>query len=242
MLKILSSGQYFSTNIFKDLRLVIEWNTGFAKAPTNLASILKPILIYDKIINPKMISEQNTKLKSAKYIFSPIERDVAYIPIVPINSTVNSNFVLKGFEGKTLTKVVIIKDSGQLGSSRLRSGGGAYSERYNFVVNGKQLLPYEGITRPQQKLRMLEESWGNLNSVYSQNNNGATSLTLTFTGGINQQKDYIGCIIQEKIDELQLTYSSTAGAAASVALTLQVYGEVIKAVVVSGDSYNVAYV
>lgn len=236
VLKMLNATTYLSTSVFKDLRLVIEWAT--SSLPANFSSVIRPVLMYDRLTNEAVVNQLMPKLKKTVLQFTPLEEDVVYLNAVANAGSASQNFNLKAFDGKTLTKVALLKDQNTLGSNRARSG----YEKLNFVVNGRQLLPYDGIAKNNQKLSLLTDSWGVVNSIYTQNNVKGFFVGLTFANNVNQNRDFIGCTISEKINDLQLNYSVTNGSGANfLGQTLRVVGEVVKAIVVDGDTYNVVY-
>ena len=99
-----------------------------------------------------------------------------------------------------------------------------------------------------RRLAFLNDSWGIFNVITGQNqvalNQPRTADYLADQNLIGQQ-DYIGILVDENINELQLQYDRTGvvnNAALNQSLDLNCFYEVEKAVVMNSDmTYNVIY-
>ena len=137
---------------------------------------------------------------------------------------------------------------------------GSYSQnaqKVQIVVNGSNKLPRSGITRPNSRLALLNDTWGRCNTIPGSNDIGMVNgekHVENFSFGRGGQLDYFAIDVREKVNVLQLQYERT-GIASSTAstdvqnqltlynqqLSINIFGEVAKSVVVMGDTYNVEY-
>lgn len=230
----LKNSIYVSTNMFSHLRLVIEFYPVKTAEPQG-KSILKPYLIVDEIVDEKAMESIEKELMNTPIVFKPIERDSALIPVILASTPQNVNLKLKGFNGKTLNRVLVCKSTATNVSLSIDS------EKVNFVVNGRQILPYDGIDTPSKRTMYLNDSWGTVNMLPAQNN-------VIFPAGkkatfaLLQANDFIGLGINENVREFELQYSrNTANVASLVALNLLVYGEVNKVFNPNGGDYKILY-
>jgi hypothetical protein len=143
ILSFLDRATYISTTIFERLRLVIEYRNDLH---TDVDTILRPALVYDMLIDEKQASQIENALKKQAIVFRPIERDSVVLPAGVVDTKQQKNYNLKAFNGKTLNKVLIYKEPVNNKYNSVTNVG----EKVNFVVNGKQILPYDGIDAPNK--------------------------------------------------------------------------------------------
>jgi len=232
----LKNSVYVSTNMFSHLRLVIEFYP-VKTAEADATAILKPYLIVDEIVDEKAMESIEKELMTTPIVFKPIERDSALIPIALSGIQQSINLKLKGFNDKTLNRVLVCKSTATNVSLSINS------EKVNFVVNGRQILPYDGIDTPAKRTMYLNDSWGTVNMLPAQNNvifDVAKKVTLS--AALPQANDFVGLSINDNIREFELQYSrNTTIAGSIVALNLLVYGEVNKVFNPNGGDYKILY-
>jgi len=232
----LKNSVYVSTNMFSHLRLVIEFYP-VKTAEADATAILKPYLIVDEIVDENAMESIEKELMTTPIVFKPIERDSALIPVTTINTPQSINLKLKGFNDKTLNRVLVCKSTATNVSLSINS------EKVNFVVNGRQILPYDGIDTPSKRTMYLNDSWGTVNMLPAQNNvifDDAKKVALS--AALPQANDFVGLSINDNIREFELQYSRNTGEAGSiVALNLLVYGEVNKVFNPNGGDYKILY-
>jgi len=132
------------------------------------------------------------------------------------------------------------------------------AQKGQVVVNGSNKLPRNGNTRPNSRLALLNDTWRRCNTIPCANDIGMVNgekHVENFSFGRSSSLDYFGIDIPEKVGELQLQYERTGIAESDAStdaqnrlskynqqLTINVFGEVAKSVVVNSDmSYNVEY-
>jgi len=226
---------YVSTNMFKHLRLVIEFNP-IAVEP-NATAILRPFLIVDEIIDENAIQNIEKELMKTPVVFKPIERDSVVLSDVASGVSQFSNFNLKGFTGKTLNRVLVCK------STATNISLGIDSEEVNFIINGRQIIPYNGIDTSSKRASYLSDSWGAVNMIPAQNiPNFNAAKKVQLSAALPQKNDFVGLKIDESINEFQLTYfRQTTVAGSLVALNLLIYGEVNKVFNPNNGDYRIDY-
>lgn len=183
MLPLLSSIPVLDTNVFQDLRLMIEYETDPRKVLDDItaASTTRndPVLVVEEIQDPKLVSALSAKFKGT--VWNEIEHDVINLPSnenaadsdleQTIKETVN------GFDNKYVSRMVMMKsfsDAEQSkigGTGSLMKGFGPFSsyamhkEKINFAVNGKSLFVGDGLDTAAKRQMMLHDSWGSCNVV-----------------------------------------------------------------------------
>ena len=93
------------------------------------------------LIDEKQASQIENALKKQAIVFRPIERDSVVLKLGVAGTKQQINYNLKAFDGKTLNKVLIYKEPVNNKYNSVTNVG----EKVNFVVNGKQRLPYDSI-------------------------------------------------------------------------------------------------
>ena len=230
---------YLPTNIFKNLRLVIEWNNVASIAA--FSSLVRPSLVCDQVIDEQAAIQIEKAFLNMTISYKPIERDSGSAALIATDNTKqDTTLQLKAFDGKTLIKMLVLKLAPNNSLPFL-------AESLNLIVNGRQLIPYYGIDNPNKKAMYLNESWGSVNllpgdnDISYDNSKDITRNALIEYGKLN---DYYGVNVGEQISELIVRYSRTSNTTApsKLAINLLFYGEVMKAIQINekGD-YNVMY-
>lgn len=249
LLPFLDENNYLPTNIFKNLRLVIEFQSGTPFTTNTIKNVNVPQLIIDEITNVEGIKKIMPKMFSYMSIENerhnvPKATDASNNPILQ-----NVSFRLKNFKNKFVNNVLVTKEQNDPSVSPAMN-----QEVIQIALNGKNMFPYEGIDRATQKLQLLNQSWGNISVPPNANeylqNNTASNVLATLQGNNIANCDYTGFMLRDKVEDLQLNYSRL-GNATNVyggsdtplldSFTLNVYAQVSKAIIVDGNNYNVVY-
>ena len=175
-----------------------------------------------------------------------------------------NNFLLHGFDNKKLKRMLIVntptetstwvdgnKNTGYANNASVAG----FRENTQIRVNGVNKLAGSGVgssnggSGKNKRLAMTTDAWGDINIITGQQftqtqdfNNyvGGADLLRKTQGAV----DYLGCIVEEKIDSLQIFYDRTGvfgNDSLNQPLRIQVMGEVEKAVIVDGNDYRVIY-
>jgi hypothetical protein len=175
-----------------------------------------------------------------------------------------NNFLLHGFDNKKLKRMLLVntpttattwvdgnKNTGYANNASVAG----FRENTQIRVNGVNKLAGSGVgssaggSGKNKRLAMTTDAWGDINIITGQQftqtqdfNNyvGGADLLRKTQGAV----DYLGCIVEEKIDSLQIFYDRTGvfgNDSLNQPLRIQVMGEVEKAVIVDGNDYRVIY-
>jgi hypothetical protein len=185
---ILQSISHLSTKLFKNLRVVIEYNTSKIALVNGItASTLTkaiPLLIVDEIIDDALAASLDKQLTGASW--QAIEHDQVSVPQVSGISTagaVGDNVVqnvslrVNGFQNKAVGRLMIskvyqdkdnylygltsegVKGIAQYGSKAL------HKEEFNIRVNGRNVLAGRGLDSPASMAMLCADVWGDVNQT-----------------------------------------------------------------------------
>ena len=234
VLPVLKNMQSVNTNLFSNLKIVVEYqvdpneylkNTN-AGAPTTY----EPSLIIDEVIGE---NEKNALSSIAPINYTDIEQDRAVVAPVVCSTTDDTvktfnqrtTFHLSGFNNKTVGRMVIMKnpldsdttsykkdanESNRYGKNQSMSFLG---EKFNLRVDGQTVLAGEGIDRAEQRMAMLTDTWGLCSSYpFSSslcNAQGATDRKLRVLNGESDYSvlDYYGLFLNRPIGDLQMDFT-----------------------------------
>ena len=259
------------------LRIVIEYETDPNKILANTAnasSTIRPILSYDELTDDEDKAEVIKNFKGA--IWDSIEHDLVVVPAgtngkpAGFNPAANDNRAaqeinanVKNYRGKFLKKLVIAKNptnTAVFKNGNIVSPMGAYAsitsldEKINVKINGSPKLPVD-CDRPNKRLALLADSWGNTNAYPLNADLGSDrdyNILRPFDDASSLEKqvgvqDYFGIEIQDNVKDMQIKYARTLeGSAGNFSetyhsqLNLNMWGLCTKQIVVGeGGSYNV---
>lgn len=266
----LRNSEYVPTSIYKNLSVVVEYTvdnlTLIPDGGTTPSTTLEPLLIVDEIMDPEFINNFLKTYKGVRYL--AIEHDQQFIAGADASATVklsNTNtsinqkvsFKINGFDNKVVNRMLVIKkptiNNTSFGTLHSQS---FVDEKLQFRVNGRDLLPDDGIDKPNRRLAMLNDAFGLCNTVVGSNTVGFanygnhvqdTNLASSF--------DYAGVVIGDSINDLLVNFSRTGrydsslptannsqdGNVYNQPFNMHFFGEVDKEVVVTGDKYQVMY-
>lgn len=246
--------QFLHTGMFKNLRVVIEYNVAGAVVGSGLAEVIGttlPILVADCVEDDKVAQKFLSEFKQQTWISNEIETVV--VPASVVAGTQDIKYRLTGALNKTVNYMLVQK-KGTTALSALYGSHASESqidETFQIVCNGSQLLPESGVTKPAERLAMLHDSFGVCNAHTCAADLPIYNVGSYIDGAADRcgRLDYFGCIVNKKVQALDLLYSrlisTTAGVPArySQALTLNVFYGVVKALVKdSKGGYQIVYV
>jgi hypothetical protein len=254
LLKGASGMQFLHTGLFKNLRVVIEYNVAGSYVGTGEGVIIGttlPILVADCVEDPKVASKWLSEFKAQSWISNEVESVV--VPASITAGTQEVKYRLTGALGKTVNYMLVQK-KGTTDLSALYGSHGSESqidEAVQVVCNGSNILPEQGVTTPSQRLAMLHDTFSTLNT-----HTCAASLPMFDAqeyveeyGDRVGRLDYFGCIVNKKVQALDLLYSRLISTNVAVearyrqALTLNVFYGIVKTIIKDGKGgYNVMYV
>lgn len=266
---LLQQLEFLDTELFENLRVVVEYytdNSMVRNDPTSTASITGtalPILVVDQIMNPELIAKTRAGFKSVVWNAYEVET-VVLDKLVAEGAnlaTQSKKFRLNGFSNKTLVSLVVQKQPTETLSKSYRNHGSValFNEQWQLVVNGSNLLPDSGVTTPNYRLSLLNDSFDALNtfpgntglSMYKPQNFVDGSVLVDGDGDIIghdkiSSLDYFGVLINQKINSLDVICGRSVKLAYdpmyAQAINLNCIGQVVKSIVKSAKGgYNVVY-
>ena len=270
MLPFLRAATHLPTDVFRNLRLEIEFNVSdqVVNNTTAVLNTIRPVLAVDVIENPKIVDSLNKQMNVVNW--SEIEHDQFVIPQSandggPQDQGIvqNVNIKLNGYNNKIVDRFLIAKEIGnsakEVTGANVVTGYGKFSSQccYNqtaqFRVNGMNILPRNGMVGNNERLAHVCDTWGDCANYPGSNLYGIASDVLMTDGlQFRGQLDYIGVYFGKYIQDLQVEYSRTglqAGAGANVKrattdlLIAHCYAEVRKQFqMLPNGQYRISYI
>ena len=183
------------------------------------------------------------------------------------------NAVVNGFDNKYVSRILMMKtyqDTAAPYTGTAVNGYGNYSslnqlrEKTQLRVNGSNIFAGDGLVSDSQKAMLLYQSWGDVNIApfTNRNNIGSTvsATALVNTSGVPPrnpdgfklgdtvgQSDYIGFSVEDKIRQLNFTYSRTiiknneTQRRNELGLTVLIFAECRKSLQFQGGGYKISY-
>ena len=178
VLNLLQSIPYVDTEVFKDLKVVLEYDstiTNIFKDTQNqgVATTIRPFLIAEEIVEPDIIQANLGKVPRAIQ-YKVIENDIVTVPLIAttaqIPNPVQSNtFHIHAFNNKSVDRM-LIKTRTQLAATRQEGNSDVSYGEYNSQamllqknqvrVNGKNIFARDGITKENERLALFSDTWG----------------------------------------------------------------------------------
>ena len=265
----LSASQYVPTNVFRNLRLVVEYDTqvsSFASNATLSYSTLEPLLVCDMMVNSKVATQMMMEYKGLSWV--DVETDRMVLPEIPntqfvddTNPKQQTSFLVNGFNGKSCNRMVLCNvPTGILTYKEgdfytLYSNMGSmnqYQQSVQVQLNGSNLFT-EPINTPNKRLASLVDNYGDATMPLGYGTyDGLTDLVerpLEVLGNTDYTCFSLG---GARVQELVIEYSRVGVYDAGLVLqgqgrfnqrlTLQLFGEVQKRLVMNGKGqYVIAY-
>ena len=207
----------------RDLRLVIEWAPHSSISDINALvdgnivngklSIQRPILIVDEMIDPRAIA----KVKNApvSYINLDSER------VVVGSGATNIQQRLRAFDDRTVNRILVANKTGTLNEKYgLNYSAAMFGEKMQLVLNGQNLIPYQGIDSEMKKQAYLSDTWGLRNQPQTSQLFDALGHTdIVSLEGYGGTLSYGGLNVSQEVDELLLDYQRKSYNPVAVALS-----------------------
>ena len=257
-LPMLNSVLYLPTSVFKNLRVVIEFNKAVGTAQNTTA----PLLIADEMVDSSVKNNLLSSFKGVEFIC--VEHDSFVVDKVfsgtdSASKTQKISKLLKGFDNKLLNRFVVVKESaGTNKSTELGSLGSqlCYREKDNVRVNGRTLLVGDGIDTTAKALSSCSDVYGTCNSYANSLalplDAQSQSVLASATSNILGEQDYRCFRVAERVEQMEYQFSRQGVFTTDVAtsndekinaqLVLHFFGEVPKKMSVNKDgSYIIGY-
>lgn len=214
----LKNVQYLDTDKLKKLRVVVYYNTRsvyFDNTNTDLQaadSTAEPLLVADEVL------EGGSMPDVVEYM--PVEIDRVIVPGEDSPATLGTEqekkIRINGFNNKRVQRLLMV-NSGTTNSllDVTRFGSQAQvNQKVQVAVNGVNKLPFDGQEGANRRLALLHDTWGECNTIDALAHAGCGSCVNVYTASnvLNYHigsLDYFGMSINEKVEDLQLTYTRT---------------------------------
>lgn len=258
-LNFLKAARVLPTQIFENLRIIIDYTTDYTSVSDTAASVSttnEPVLVIDEVADEQQAAALVSQFKEVEW--DAVESDMVYL-----DTTVDSvvNYTIKGFDGGKMVKRLMVQRKPQAPTATAlgRVGSTAMAKlKEQVVVNGRNKLPgFNGIEDNNERLALLVDTFGEFNIIPGGNQvNIADSpnIAVATCRHLVGQQSYTGLVIGERVEEVQyqmkratavggVTIAGSAVQEANAQHNINFFGEVGKALVVRGPaSYDIVYV
>ena len=181
---LLNQLSYIDTSIFKNFRVVLEFNTDTNRIMRGRQgdadlSTTRPFLSVHEVIDEEILS--NMMGRMGNVVYDEIEDDLVQIPAVTGMSDTDkyknqvNNYHISAFNSKTLGRLLLWKQpalvANQLDNATPATGSAAAFGIYNsdaFLgeveqvrINGRNVLARGGVVGSNRRLAHMVDSWGN---------------------------------------------------------------------------------
>lgn len=181
--------RYIDTSIFKDFRIVVEFNSQIARSVYNSVNVqnnttTRPFLVVQEVISEAILESEMGKMGNV--VYNEIENDLVNIPAIPVVGVpvgnvvglANANryreqvntFHLNSFNNKSIGRLLLWKQptiaNNLVGDANRPVANGIYNstEFLNEVeqvrCNGRNVLPRNGVAGSNRRLAHFVDSWG----------------------------------------------------------------------------------
>lgn len=231
-LPILNALSYIDTSVFKNLRIVVEYNMS-ARASVRenqdeTLSTIRPLLVVEEVVDQTQVASLMGKMGNV--VFDNVETDRNILPSqtsVTVITPQLVNFHVSSFNNKKVGKMLMWKQSqnavnGSLNNADFQNGQydsyGLFKESTQVRVNGQNIFAKSGIDKPNKRLARLNDSWGS--GGLPAFGNGIAYIAAEneprnrYLGGGNSSvgyMDWFGCDLgYQEVQDLQIEFGRTA--------------------------------
>ena len=241
MLPILNALPYLDTSVFKNLRLVVEYNLDQKSViRTNQSeplTTIRPLLVVEEVIDPAQVAAVQGKMGTLVYDNVETDRNLLEtLGTITVDTQQTVNFHINSFNNKKVGKVLMWKQSERQSSYRNVAGNvdyggsngeydsvGLFRERTQIRVNGQNLFAKGGIDKPNKRLARLNDSWGSgglhpfANGIaYIAPENEPRNRYIQSGNSSIGYMDWFGCDLgYRNVDDFQVEFSRTGVACVS---------------------------
>jgi len=247
-LPLLGALTFMHTGIFKDLRLVLEYDfaDSFQRNETEPEIIvtepLIPKLVFEQVLNDQVANTMLQDFFKNPIVWNEIENERFFMPaptnILDTVQTQQLNVRSTGFLNKTLNRVMIKKRVTTVDSDTYRKqiSQNLFNEKLNVIVNGRQFLPDDGINCSAYRSGLLSDTWGAMCVTGVSNLLGIDPVVTSADNFFNNNtSSYVGFSVGKKINDLQLNvsrdYKNSLDATLNGSVEIKMFGEVQKTMV-----------
>jgi len=183
-LSFVQSIPYIDTSVFKNLKLVIEFNVSMNNVVRNVQNTgvlaqLRPYLVVEEIVAPDILAGSLGKTPPA-ISYSVIESDVFTVPAFSAlnNNLPNTNvknpvqdltFHISSFNNKRVNRLIVATrcfTDGIAQQNNADVANGVYNsyamlrQKNQVRLNGRNVFARNGVERDMQRLALMADVWG----------------------------------------------------------------------------------
>ena len=255
-LPMLESLLMLDTTIFKNLRIVVEYNSAVGTAQNTTT----PLLIADAMKNESVRSSMKSQFKGVEYI--EVEHDRFNVNVMTPAPTAGApnpvqqlSQQFKGFDNKVVTRLLVCKqpnapttDALLVSLKKLGSVLGC-NEKMNIRVNGRTMLVGDGLDTPNKSLASIVDTFGDCNTFFNQQQQNTQQDGRSMIGAelldVLGEQDYKGFLIDERVEQAECTFQAAGiqnDSISNMPLVLHFFGEIRKTMQMNADgTYLLAY-
>lgn len=231
---ILSELKVIDTDVFENLRLVIEWETDskyyMNKDDVTGLSHVSPILVMDEITSDQLANALKKEQKN--FLFQSIDHDsLVLAKVVPGGNTDPAKIQpidtkLNAYQNRVINRIVMMKaytDVTKSFDNHAIQGRGPYNspvmtdETVNFKINGQPIFD-QPLDNDMIKLAMTTDTYGSLNvmpyesvisnGLASPKNGGQPKNDVASPADTNLigNSSYLGVKILDRIQDFEVSY------------------------------------
>jgi hypothetical protein len=273
VLPMLNAVTHLPSDLFPNLRLEVVFDTSIASSVYNtdtnaINGQMIPLLAVDILDDKSVVDKMNKGL--AKGInWLEVEHDQVLYPASANGGGAGDQdveetrtFKLDGFKNKRVERLLLVKEMADITKyidTNVVQGFGRYSSiaffnaKYQYRLNGKNILPDDGIQGDAERLSYMVDTYGD-SFAYPGSNQNDINSDLVVKDSTNDgtkiigQLDYTGIYLGDKVKDLQVEIKRTglhdgrAFKAETSAVNLHFYGEVARGLVLNKKGgYMIAY-
>ena len=274
---ILKNISHLPSTLFKNLRIEIEFESNVLNLlvdANQTATNQRPLLAVDYLENPMIVKKLEPTLKTINWL--EIEEDSFFVTRADATAGATqlavqtANEKSNGFQNKHVERLLVAKEvvdvqdaGGFLNTNIVTPSYGplgsyaAFRETFQVRLNGRNLLPREGLTKPNELLSYLVDTWGEQALYPGAHLIDPSAVMSTIIAQANDipvadnyrgSHSYFGLYIGDTVDDLQINYSraglqdTTAEPRPATENTrIHLFAEVKKALQVSNGGYSIVY-
>ena len=249
------------TGLFKRFRVVVEYDTDKTSwQPVSVSTsqaTIQPAMVVQEVLDTEEANKWLSTFQSLEYMSMEHEQVVLETNNAPSagdpEAKQTKQFKFNGVQNKVINRLLVAK-TGDYGHKNLAGKFHSMPQKdqvFNFIVNGSQLYPRNGISEDMQRLGVLYDSWGQCNSLAGGHTGGLVNNELfDDTNKRTENMDYIGVSINNRVNELLMDYERTGlydstnpnlSNLWSQELRFNLFTEVAKTIKKSGSGYVISY-
>jgi len=225
-----------------------------------------PTLAMDVIDNPKIVEGMRKNFNNVAWL--EIEHDQVLFPQSANNGAVGdqnvvqeNNTQLDGFKNKRVNRMLMVKEDPveanyrAVGAGTTIDGFGKYGsvgvrdEALQVRLNGRNVLPRNGLVGDNERLAMVVDTYGDCFSYPGANNASVNATEILVDGNrFNANLSYNAFHIADKVMNLQINHKRTGEQRggqpqfSTNALNVHFFAEVQKILLIGKGSYTVQYI